>query len=73
MERALYDRDGPPDTSWLHRRQGYIILLNAQLAEHHLRAAPSNNYTEATVIGMNMHVDAGVHIIPAAVVFYWHS
>jgi len=54
LERALYDRDGPPDTSWLHRRQGYIMIFKAQLAEHRLRATHSNNHTEAMVIGINI-------------------
>ena len=54
LERALYDRDGPPDTSWLHRRQGYIMMPKAQLAAHRLRATHSNKHTEATVIGMNI-------------------
>lgn len=54
LERALYNRDGPPDTSWLHRRQGYIMMLKARLAEHCLRATHNNIHTEATVIGMNI-------------------
>ena len=54
LERALYDGDGPPDTSWLHRRQGYIMIFKAQLAEHRLRATHSNNHTEAMVIGINI-------------------
>jgi hypothetical protein len=53
LERALYDRDGPPDASWLHKRRGYIMMLKAQLAEHRLRATHSNMHTEAMVIGMN--------------------